>query len=42
MTDVIGTIALVVGFLVVVEIWRWRQRPEQRRLRVIRKIGGRR
>lgn len=42
MMDVIGTIALIVGFLVVVEIWRWRRRPEQRRLRVIKKIGGRR
>jgi hypothetical protein len=42
MTDVVETIAIVAGFLIAIEIWRWHQRPEQRRLRMIRKIDGRR
>lgn len=35
-------IALAVGFLLVVELLRWRFRPEGRRLRALKKIGGRR
>ena len=39
-TEVIA--ALVGALLLGVEVLRWKLRPEQRRLRVIKKIGGRR
>lgn len=44
MTDAIPVLAIVVAAaaIVVVETLRWRFRPEARRLRLIRKIGGRR
>lgn len=35
-------ILLVVALAIVVELLRWTFRPEARRLRMIRKIGGRR
>ena len=40
--EVIVLIALAGAFLLGVEVLRWNLRPEQRRLRVIKKIGGRR
>lgn len=40
MTDVTVTIAIVGAFLLVIEIVRWKFRPEERRLRVIKKLGG--
>lgn len=39
--EVIATIALVGVLLLGVEVVRWKLRPEQRRLRMIRKIGRR-
>ena len=42
MTDVLVPIALGGGLLLGVELLRWKMRPEQRRLRLIKKIGGRR
>ena len=42
MTDVLVSIALGVALLLGVEALRWKLRPEQRRLRLIKKIGGRR
>ena len=41
MTEVIVPIAIGV-LLLGVEVLRWKLRPEQRRLRMIKKIGGRR
>ena len=41
MTEVIVPIAIVGALLFAVEAVRWKLRPEQRRLRVIRKIGRR-
>jgi hypothetical protein len=38
----IGLGAGVLGMILAVEILRWTLRPEARRLRQIRKIGGRR
>lgn len=40
--DSIVPIVLVVGVLFGVEVLRWKLRPEGRRLRMIRKLGGRR
>ena len=42
MTDVLVPIALGAALLLGVELLRWKFRPEQRRLRLIKKIGGRR
>lgn len=42
MSEVIAPIALAAAFLLGVEVLRWRFRPAGRRLRLIRKIGGRR
>ena len=42
MTGVIVPIILVGIILFGIEILRWKLRPEQRRLRVIKKLGGRR
>ena len=42
MTEVIVPIALGGALLLGVEVLRWKLRPEQRRLRMIKKIGGRR
>ena len=42
MTEVVIPIAVVGALLLGVEVLRWKLRPEQRRLRVIKKIGGRR
>ena len=42
MTDVLVPIALGGLLLLGVELLRWKLRPEQRRLRLIKKIGGRR
>lgn len=43
MTEVIALIAIGGTLLLFgVEIVRWKLRPEQRRLRLIKKIGGRR
>ncbi len=42
MTEVFVPIALVGVILLGVEVLRWKLRPEQRRLRMIKKIGGRR
>ena len=39
--EVIATIALVGVLLLGVEVLRWKLRPEQRRLRMIKKIGRR-
>jgi hypothetical protein len=39
--EVIVPIALVGALLFAVEVLRWKLRPEQRRLRMIRKIGRR-
>ena len=39
-TDVAITLGLAGAILLTVEIVRWKLRPEQRRLRVIRKLGG--
>jgi len=39
--EVIAPIALVGVLLFGVEVLRWKLRPEQRRLRMIRKIGRR-
>ena len=41
MTEVIVPIALAGAFLLGVEVLRWKLRPEQRRLRMIKKIGRR-
>ena len=41
MTEVMVTIALASGLLLGIEVLRWKLRPEQRRLRMIRKIGRR-
>lgn len=38
--DVTVTAALAGAFLLAIEIVRWKLRPEQRRLRVIKKLGG--
>jgi len=40
--DVIVPIALLGALMLGVEILRWKLRPEQRRLRMLKKIGGRR
>jgi len=40
-TEVIVTIALASVLLLGIEVLRWKLRPEQRRLRMIRKIGRR-
>lgn len=40
-TAMIVPIVLAGALLIGVEILRWKLRPEQRRLRVIKKIGGR-
>ena len=42
MTEVIVPIAITGALLLGVEVLRWKLRPEQRRLRMINKIGGRR
>jgi len=42
MIAIIVTGSIAAGVLLGVEILRWVLRPEARRLRVIRKIGGRR
>jgi hypothetical protein len=42
MTEVIVPIAIGVLALTGLEIFRWMRRPAARRLRMIRKIGGRR
>ena len=42
MTGVFVPIAIAGVLLLGVEFLRWKLRPEQRRLRVIKKIGGRR
>ncbi len=42
MIAVVVVSAIVLPALLAVEILRWTLRPEARRLRVIRKIGGRR
>ena len=42
MTEVFVPIALGGALLLGVEVLRWKLRPEQRRLRMIKKIGGRR
>lgn len=42
MSAVVVPIALVVVLLVGVEFLRWNLRPEQRRRRHLKKIGGRR
>ena len=42
MTGMIVPIILVGILLFGIEILRWKLRPEQRRLRVIKKLGGRR
>ena len=39
--DVIAVIVLVGALLLGVEVLRWKLRPEQRRLRMIKKIGRR-
>lgn len=39
--EAIAPIALVGAFLLGIEVLRWKLRPEQRRLRMIRKIGRR-
>ena len=39
--EVLVLIALVGAFLLGVEVLRWKLRPEQRRLRMIKKIGRR-
>lgn len=41
MTELVVPIALAGALLIGVEILRWKLRPEQRRLRMIKKIGGR-
>ena len=41
MTEVIALIAVVGAILLGVEVLRWKLRPEQRRLRMIKKIGRR-
>ena len=41
MTELIVPIALGGVLLIGVEVLRWKLRPEQRRLRVIKKIGRR-
>ena len=41
MTDVIVPIAVAGAFLLGVEVLRWKMRPEQRRLRILKKIGRR-
>ena len=40
--EVVMPIAIAGTLLLGVEILRWKLRPEQRRLRAIKKIGGRR
>ena len=41
MTSLVGLLMLVVlAIFLGVEVLRWKLRPEQRRLRVIKKIGG--
>ncbi len=42
MIGVVGFISLVVLGMLGVEVLRWMLRPEARRLRAIKKIGGRR
>ena len=42
MTDVLVPIALGGALFLGIELLRWKLRPEQRRLRLIKKIGGRR
>ena len=42
MTEAVIPIALAGLLLLGVEVLRWNLRPEQRRLRLIKKIGGRR
>ena len=42
MSAVAVPVIVVVAVVLVVEILRWMFRPQARRLRVIRKIGGRR
>lgn len=42
MIGVVGFISLVALALLGVEVLRWTLRPEARRLRAIKKIGGRR
>ena len=41
MTEVIVPIGIAVALLLGVEFLRWKLRPEQRRLRMIKKIGRR-
>jgi hypothetical protein len=40
--ELIVPIALAGAFLLGIEVLRWKLRPEGRRLRAIKKIGGRR
>lgn len=42
MTEALVPITIAGALLLGVEILRWKLRPEQRRLRLIKKIGGRR
>lgn len=41
MHEVIVPIAIVASLLFGIEVMRWKLRPEQRRLRMIKKIGRR-
>lgn len=42
MMELVVPIVIVGALLLGVEVLRWKLRPEQRRLRTIKKIGGRR
>jgi hypothetical protein len=41
-TEVVVPLVLGAVFLLGIEVLRWNLRPEQRRLRMLKKIGGRR